>query len=371
MSASSGNRNVLAFGTYNVRSHPRIGILLEGLRAHGYVCEELNHPLPVGTAGRVAALSNPLEFLRFSFALGRCWARLFRDSFKYRRRLGSSNILVGYMGHFDVLLARLLFPTRQIILDHLIFAADTAQDRGNRSSIIFRLLHALDRLALRSASVIVVDTDEHRDLVPDEFRSRVVTVPVGAPLTWFDARLSDSTPDSGELSVIFYGLFTPLQGAPVIARGIAEAAAHVLMKITMVGSGQDYNSCREILGELPVQWIDWVDADALPALVAQHDVCFGIAGDTPKSLRVVPNKVFQGMAAGCCVLTSRTPPQVRLLGDGVMWCEPGDSDSIARALIALSRDHALLQNARSRAAKCADSTFAPKEIVLPLIRTLQ
>ena len=37
-------------------------------------------------------------------------------------------VLVGYLGHFDVLLARRLFRRIPVVLDHLIFAADTAAE---------------------------------------------------------------------------------------------------------------------------------------------------------------------------------------------------------------------------------------------------
>jgi len=45
---------ILAFGTYDVRTHPRIGVLVEGLRAHGDEVTEVNVPLGIDTAGRVA-----------------------------------------------------------------------------------------------------------------------------------------------------------------------------------------------------------------------------------------------------------------------------------------------------------------------------
>ena len=43
-------------------------------------------------------------------------------------------------------------------------------------------------------------------------------------------------------------------------------------------------------------------------MVASHDVCLGIFGDTDKALSVVPTKVYQGAAAGCAVVTSDTAP---------------------------------------------------------------
>ena len=36
---------VLAFGTYSVRKHPRVGILIDGLRKNGCNVEEINQPL--------------------------------------------------------------------------------------------------------------------------------------------------------------------------------------------------------------------------------------------------------------------------------------------------------------------------------------
>ena len=49
--------------------------------------------------------------------------------------------------------------------------------------------------------------------------------------------------------------------------------------------------------------------------MADHDVCLGIFGTGAKAPRVVPNKVFQGAAAGCAIVTSDTAPQRRVLGD--------------------------------------------------------
>ena len=70
----------------------------------------------------------------------------------------------------------------------------------------------------------------------------------------------------------------------------------------------------------------------LPALVAGHDVCLGIFGTGDKALRVVPNKVFQGAAAGCAIVTSDTAPQRRALGDAAVLVPPGDPEALAAAL---------------------------------------
>jgi glycosyltransferase involved in cell wall biosynthesis len=279
------------------------------------------------------------------------------------------------MGHFDVILARILYPHATIVLDHLIFAADTAKDRGATGRILNRVLWTLDRAALRAADVIVVDTPAHRAMVPNTLRAKTAVVLVGAPQAWFDARPSaqpSSADDSrSPLSVMFFGLFTPLQGTPVIASGLRDAAAERPIRITMVGTGQDYDECRRILSDTDVTWVDWVDADDLPGLIASHDVCVGILGTTSKAQHVIPNKVYQGMAAGCCVITSDTPAQRKILGDAAMWCPPGDSQALTDRLVSLSDDRDLLGDMKQRAARLADRSFSSDKVTRALAEALR
>jgi glycosyltransferase involved in cell wall biosynthesis len=109
-----------------------------------------------------------------------------------------------------------------------------------------------------------------------------------------------------------------------------------------------------------------VPAPDLPALVARHDVCLGIFGTGNKALRVVPNKVFQGAAAGCAIVTSDTPPQRRVLDGAAVLVPPGDPAALAAALRELAADPAALAAARQRSRELAASQFAPAQIVAPL-----
>lgn len=361
---------VLAFGTYDVRTHPRVGVLLNGLRMNGNTVVELNRPLGIDTSGRVAALSHPTQLVRFAATLLARWFSLAMGSLHFRGSAHPHVVLVGYLGHFDVLLARALFPHARIVLDHLIFAADTAQDRGTGEGLRTAALRRLDHAALSAATVIVVDTPAHRELVPAALRDRVVVVPVGAPTPWFDARRAPEALNRS-LSVVFFGLFTPLQGAPTIARGLRDAAARRRIRITMVGTGQDYAQCREILRDTPVDWIDWVDSDRLPTLVAAHDVCVGILGTTPKAFRVVPNKVYQGMAAGCCVVTADTRPQRAILGQDVLWCSAGNAEEFSSIIVSLTDNPELLVEMRRRATRRSDNHFHPAQVVDVLNRRLR
>ncbi|MFI2103337.1 glycosyltransferase [Isoptericola sp. NPDC019693] len=375
---------IVAFGTYDADRHPRVGVLVDGLRAHGYTVRELDRPLGLSTAARVRMLRQPWRLPGLLVRLLRCWALLLGDVVRHRRAHGRPDaVLVGYLGHFDVVLARLLFGRTPVLLDHLVFAADTATDRGARGARV-ALLRGLDRLATSCADVVLLDTPEHLRMLGELAGSRGargLVVPVGAPQAWFDAApVDEAAPDDARtLRVVFFGLFTPLQGTDVLAEALANALPRAAaeqargghgLEATLVGSGQDLPAVRERLRGLPgITWRDWVEPADLPALVAAHDVCLGIFSTTPKGLRVVPNKVFQGLAAGCVVVTSGTEPQRRLLGDHLELVPPGDPAALADRLLAL-RDPAALAAARARAAAGRDLA-RPAAVVRPLVRLLR
>jgi len=371
---------ILGFGTYDVRSHPRVAVLIDGLSAHGHTVEQLNYPLGVGTSGRVAALKSPRAALGFGLTLIRRWASLVTGSMRFRAAKAPDAILVGYMGHFDVLLARLLYPRTKILLDHLIFAADTAADRRLDGGAKTKILQKLDNLALRTADVIILDTPDHAQMVPEKWQEKSVVVAVGAPEVWFEAQSGTragapvSDPDS-PTSVVFFGLFTPLQGTPTIARALTLLAERgIEVDVTLVGTGQDESECREILsgdlGCVDVTWLDWVASADLPAFVAGFDICLGIFGDSGKALRVVPNKAYQGMAAGCALITSDTPVQRAMLGEA-SFVPAADPVALAGAIEALVTSPSDLERAKRCSVEQAAQAFHPYSVTTPLDKVLR
>jgi glycosyltransferase involved in cell wall biosynthesis len=172
--------------------------------------------------------------------------------------------------------------------------------------------------------------------------------------------------------VVFYGLYTPLQGTPTIGAALGAIAADAAaINVTMIGRGQDEAAAKSAAaGNKAVTWLDWVPAAELPALVAKHDICLGIFGTGEKGRRVVPNKVFQGAAAGCAIITSDTAPQRRVLGDAAILVPPGDAGALAAALLELARDRGRLRELRTAARELAAKHFSPAQVVAPLIERL-
>jgi glycosyltransferase involved in cell wall biosynthesis len=376
---------VLLFGTYDTSTHPRVATIAEGLRARGADVAECNAPLGLDTAARVDMLARPWRAPALAARLAHRWTTLATTA---RRMPAPDVVVVGYLGHFDVHLARMLFRRVPVVLDHLVGASDTARDRRLDGGPRQLLLRMIDSAALRAADIVVVDTDEHLAALPPRHRARAVVVPVGAPAAWYEAArpavggpttASDATTADGPttaddppgpLRVVFYGLYTPLQGTPVIGAALGLIAGAPI-EVTMIGNGQDEAETRiAAAANHAVRWLDWVPAAELPALVASHHVCLGIFGTGDKALRVVPNKVFQGAAAGCAIVTSDTAPQRRAVAEAAILVPPGDPAALAAALLQLAGDRAGLVRLRRQALQLARRRFTPEQIVAPLAEKL-
>lgn len=360
--STPGRRRVLFFGTYDASLYPRIAVLEEGFRATGDEVVICNEPLNIPTSLRVRMLRKPWLSYALILEILRCWLCLVRRA----RKMGHVDVVVvGYMGQFDVHLARWLWPRVPIVLDHLVPAGEAAVDRKCGSRLLIRALRLLDWAATRTADVVCVDTREHLALAG---RRGGVVAPVGAADNWFAPPVSHDAP---ALRVVFFGSFTPLQGAPVIARA-AKQLEHSNVSFTIVGRGQDWQAARLIAGGARnIDWIDWVEPEELPALVATHDVCLGIFGSGTKALSVVPTKVFQGAASGAAIVTSDTEPQRDALGAAGVFVPPGDADALARTLAALASDRARVATLREAAYRRALAAFRPESVVQPLAACLR
>ena len=365
---------ILAFGTYDVRSHPRVGVLIQGLRDSGHDVVEVNVPLGLDTAQRIALVRQPWRLPLLVVRLLRCWAALAWRGRRERRRQRPDAVLVGYLGHFDVHLARLLFRRTPLVLDHLVSAAGTVADRGLAGSAgpKVRLMRAIDAAAVGAADVVVLDTPERLGSLPPAARDKAVVCPVGATDEWFAAGAAAlDRPAGGRLRVVFVGLYTPLHGTPVLAQALAALADEDRIEVTMVGSGQDRAEAERLAAGNPrITWLDWVPSTELASTVAGHDVSLGIFGTTPKALEVVPTKAYQGAAAATVVLTSDTPPQRAALGDAAVLVAPGDARALAEALRRLADDPAAVATLRRAAYERARDRFTARAVTAPALEAL-
>ena len=97
----------IIFGTYDTAMHPRIATIAEGLAARGFDVTECNIPLGLTTADRVDMLAQAVEGGGLVARLASRWLGLAAQGPPAGHRPDA--VVVGYLGHFDVHLARLLY----------------------------------------------------------------------------------------------------------------------------------------------------------------------------------------------------------------------------------------------------------------------
>lgn len=363
---------VCLFGTYDRIAHPRIAILEAALRSAGAEVIEVHTPgWQGGTKEKLRLAANPLRpagLLR----LAGDWVRLARAF----RRVGPQDVvLVGYLGHLDVHLARLLAGRRRVVLDMFLSVYDTVVlDRATvaSGSLRARLCRLVDRGAVRSSRLALVDTDAQVEFCSRVLgipAARLAVVPVGAEPQRFPAR---PPPEGGPLRVLFYGSFIPLHGTGTLAAAI-RLLDGAPVELTVVGRGQERTAFdRRIAGAANVTVLDWVDYERLGELVADHHVVVGILGTTDKASRVVPNKVYQAACARRAIVTADTPAiREAFADDEVALVPPGDPEALAATLLALSADRDRVGALGRRARARFERDYAPEALGRRLTAILQ
>jgi glycosyltransferase involved in cell wall biosynthesis len=324
--------SLIAFGGYDTRK-PRVRLLIDAVRRAGAL--EDNILIPAWE--QVAQTNVPSRFsvlkVLVKIALGYPRALL-----RLARAKKGAAVLLPYPGIIEILLiaplARLM--RRKVVLDAFLPIYDTiAGDRALvKSKIVTGSIWWFEKIALGLADHIIVDTDQHGEYFAEEFgiaAERFVTVLVGAEANFAALPapvqpapalpkpdqpapdVSDTAdlldPEDPRPIILFYGQLIPLHGLPTILAA-ARLSADLDARWVIIGKGQLEPMLREELSggaDRNIQWIEWVDYERLPAVIARAHICLGVFGASNKASRVIPNKLFQQAAMGKLVITRASP----------------------------------------------------------------
>ncbi len=269
---------------------------------------------------------------------------LFRQHWRLRKKY--QVMVVGFPGYQAMLLARIL-TRRPIIFDTLSSFYDSMIiDRGvaKLGSLVAAYYWILDWLACRLADKVILDTSAQIDYFVKTFgirREKMHRIFIGSddeavyPLKKVDS--------GGSFLVHFHGAFNPLQGIEFIIKA-AKLLENKDIKFNIVGKGQTYKEIRKMACDLEVinvNFIDPVGYGELKEYMAQADICLGIFGRTEKAQQVIPNKVYEALAAGRAVITGETPAIKELLTnkENVLFCNMADSEDLANKTLELKNNN--------------------------------
>ena len=342
--SASGDRHdnagngILFFGGYNP-TYPRNAIIRKGWEKCGFPVAE-------------CAVDERFKMLRRYPAL--LW--------RYARTTHSSRIIfVPDFRHKDVPLAWLIARCagKKLVFDPLVSRYETrVLDRGDALRGSAQAWHNrnLDRMSMRLPDLVLSDTHAHARFYANECSrpvDRIAVLPVG-----FDEDMFREVPLPAEAAtcrVLFYGTYLPLHGVETIVEAVS-LIRDARVRVVLVGAGQTRAEAERRADGLPPETISFcapVPADGLRDLIAASDIVLGVFGTTPKARMVIPNKVYQALAAGRPVITADTPAVRELFENGLhlVTVPAGDAAALARAIESMARDRA----ARERLAKTGGS----------------
>ena len=358
------------FGTYDSR-HAANRLLVADLVRAGVEVRICHEPLWQETRDKDRVYFGPLSLL----GLGWRWlGAAVRLALRFRAAApGADCVVVGFNGQLDVLLARLLAGSRWVVFAPLVTLTETlVVDREvyRRGGLGARLLRVADRLTLRAAARVVVDTGAHaawmvQELGVDSARLRVC--PLGAEEifaatgrggegdagndTGAPAREDESRtgPAGGgrparapgqPLRVLAYSSYLPLHGIDVVLEAARQLGSAAGIAFELVGRGPGYPAIAQRAHDLShVDLMDWLPYADLIARIESADVVLGIFGASIKAQMVVPNKVYQAAQMGRCVLTADTPAirEIFQPGESIEVCA-ANADALAVTLLRLAAD---------------------------------
>jgi len=284
-----------------------------------------------------------------------------------REGRGAEAVFVPEFRHKDVPLARFLAGRRPLVFDPLVSRVDTlVEDWGlhARGSAQARWNGWIDRVSLTLPDRVLCDTWAHGRLFESlgVRRERLRRVPVGAEDVFFEipARAAES-----EIRVLYLGGFLPLHGVGVILEALAALERRRDLppfRVMLAGRGIEWERSQSAARELRLARVEFpgrVEYSEAPSTMSGCDVVLGAFGSGEKAGRVIPHKVYQGLAAGRAVLTGAGEGVSELFEPGIHLdtVPRGDAPALALRLGELivdrSRRERLARSGRTRALEVA------------------
>lgn len=303
------------FGLYE-EDYSRNGVLISGLKKNGVEVIECNS-LSSGGFRKYINLVKKLRSLRNEY------------DFLYCAFPTNYNVIIASMFQKKPIIVDAFFPLHEAYV----------VDRGvvSRYSPRAFLLKIVDYISVTLPLRIVVDTEIHKDYWSRYCNSeKIVVIPVGADTRFYKPLPLSRISSGKEFNVLFHGSYIPLQGVDVILDAVEILDKYRDITFTFIGSGQTLAETKERVEEenLPVTFFPWLDQESLNLKLNNTDVVLGIFGSNTKTDRVIPNKVFQGLAVKKPVITKATPIVDKWMGDVVMVCD-ANGRSLANSILEL------------------------------------
>jgi glycosyltransferase involved in cell wall biosynthesis len=353
------------FGDYD-SNYPRNRVLLKGFRENGV---------------------EVLECHSDKSGMGLCWD-LFKKHWKIRKSYDILIVAQSFTSDLVWLAKRI--SGRKIVWDAFysfydrdIFGDGSIVPKGFWQKAHWPASNAMRNIAgwraekrcCQAADLILLDTDEDIKYFVEEYkidRAKFKKVLVGADISRIPPQKKRGT---NRFLVHFHGNYSLLQGVKYIigAAKILEEQADI--QFNLIGGGHTLIEDRRLAYSYNLKNVKFVgplEYSPLLDLMSEADVCLGVFGDTPRTRRVIPNKVFEAIALRKPVISVDTPAIRELFVDrnNILLCGIGNPEDLASKILELRNNEELREKIAEGGYKLFQEKATPKVIVADLVESL-
>jgi glycosyltransferase involved in cell wall biosynthesis len=158
--------------------------------------------------------------------------------------------------------------------------------------------------------------------------------------------------NDSDIVLFFMGLLYRFSGLKEVAHSLLDHGDHPHIKLMILGKGDLHGElCRLKINELRDRLIlvDWQPYEKIPQYIAASDVCLLPAYSNETMRDIVPIKIYEYMACGKPVITTRLSGIIREFGkgNGILYAE--SPDQVVNMALSLARDRAEMRRLGARA----------------------
>lgn len=291
-------------------------------------------------------------------------------------------IYVGYPGHFDVFFAFIvakLLGKKLVFNPLLIIYTGFSEEQSilSKNSLLGRGIKFAESLAYRVCDIVFADTPFQKEYlhkylnVPNE-KMRILAI--GADDTYY--KYTPYTNTKKTLNVVYYGLYSPIHGVEYIIDAAEMLKDDTDIHFTMVGNGntfqKNYDRAQKV-GLKNITFFDNTPLDEHPAIIEKGDIFLGFLQKHPSVERIIPNKVYQGLALNKVVLTADAPVTRATFShkENMYLVKPASTTALVDALVELKNNPKLRKSIAEAGNELFMKNYTPKAVGQQMVQHIQ
>ncbi len=242
----------------------------------------------------------------------------------------------------------------------------------------FFFYYFLDLFECSFSDYIILDTFAHIKFFHEKFNipiNKFRRVLVGANEKIFKP-INKKKDEKDIFKVGFWGTYIPLHGIKYILKAAKILENDSQIKFLLLGKGPTLKNNLALSHELNLRNVEFIlkiiPLDELKDFISNCDIGLGIFGETPKTLQVIPNKVYQGIAMKLPMITceSTAIKEIFTNNKDIIMCQRADPKSIVKAILKLKENYLQREKIRKNAFILFENKCSTKPIGKTLIKTL-